>query len=186
MRDQEPDHQLMERLKQNDPTAFEVLYNRYAPRLLGIIRYVIHDANESEDVLQNVFLYVWRKSHLYRAERGSVEAYLMQITKSRVIDHMRMRRRRHETYTDELPAGSERTVVQDHDPLYANELLNRLSDHERRTIELMVFGGFTQREIAAALHIPLGTVKSWTRRGLAKLRRHLAREGQGDDDASQR
>lgn len=175
--EQRIDMDLMCRIQKGDQEAFTGLYNRYAPRVLGLTRRVISDARESEDLVQIVFLCVWRKCRAYRPERGTVQAYIFQIAKSRMIDEMR----KHQREATEMSSSSS---LEDHaqrdNPidlldasLTAAALLENLNPDERRAVELAVYGGFSQREISQVLRRPLGTVKSWVRRGLQKVRKSL-------------
>ncbi len=174
------DLELMYGISIHDTQSFEDLYARYAPRLLGFIRHIIPDRDESEDVLQHVFLYIWQHPGIYHSERGTVQAYLFRVAKSRAIDFLRKNRRRWEyTVTEDNGAQSLWQDAPIDDRLMAEETLEALSPHERTTIELIVWYGFTQREVSQLLHRPLGTVKSWTRRGLDKLRQQYVNGHKG-------
>lgn len=181
MATEESDQDLMRRVQRQDPEAFRLLYERYAPRLLGVIRRMISDPYESEDVLQNVFFYIWTRRELYRAERGSVEGFLFQITRSRLIDHWRRHHTGREVILETLPDSEDKTDQESRTAgnLYAAQLLAHLNVQERQAIELMVIFGFSQREIAEMTKTPLGTIKSFTRRGLEKLRRLLTEDKDG-------
>ncbi len=171
----------MRRVKDRDAEAFNALYNRYAPRLLGTIRRFLRDPHESEDVLQNVFFYIWHHGTVFRPERGSVQGFLFQVMRSRLTDHFR-RNARVPDVMDPLPDAPGEGLAEDDSVagrLAAEAILNLLSPRERQVIELAVFGGFSQPEIAKLLRAPLGSVKSWSRRGLDKLRHKLS-EQEGD------
>ncbi|PSR34575.1 MAG: hypothetical protein C7B44_13855, partial [Sulfobacillus thermosulfidooxidans] len=174
--EQRTDLELMVRIQAGDQDAFAILYNRYAPRVLGLTRRIIFDDRESEDVMQIVFLNIWQRCHAYKPERGSVEAYIFQIAKSRIIDALRQKRRVvtevSSTFLDE-PAPSEDEMAKIDALLTARQLIQPLSSQERQAIILTVYGGFSQREIAQMLRKPLGSVKSWIHRGLHKLRTAL-------------
>lgn len=167
------DEELIIRIQRRDDKAFEQLYNRYASRVLGLIRRVIFDANESEDVLQIVFMSIWQKCHQYERERGSVQAFIFQIAKTRTIDYMRSHRHHDDVLVDmeEEDRQPDPIELDQVSHVVVDDLLKALSADERRALELTVYGGFTQQEIAKLLHKPPGTVKSWIRRGLIKLKR---------------
>ncbi|MCY0885831.1 MAG: sigma-70 family RNA polymerase sigma factor [Firmicutes bacterium] len=167
-----PDEALMQAWQQGDARAFEVLYARYAPRLLGLIRTVVHDGWEAEDVLQQTFLTVWRARDRYHPSKGRVESWIFQIGRSRMLDWARRRRHRPEPEAEEGPEPA----VPAEDPttrVAVQSALDTISDLDRRLIELAYFGGFSQREIACLLHMPLGTVKTRTRRALSHMRQVL-------------
>ncbi|PSR32074.1 MAG: hypothetical protein C7B46_16045 [Sulfobacillus benefaciens] len=175
------DNELMIGIAEHHAQSFEILYARYAPRLLGFIQHILPDRHESEDVLQTVFLYVWQHPRVYRPQSGTVAAFLFQVAKSRTIDFLRKNRRRWEvtaseaTIDDEnLRAPSEEALVDSR--IQVEQSLDILSREERLAIELMLWYGFTQNDVAKITKRPLGTVKSWVRRGLIKLRRHYGTE----------
>ncbi|MCL8209325.1 MAG: RNA polymerase sigma factor [Actinomycetia bacterium] len=130
--------------------------------------------DETEDVLQSIFLDVWRTAGRFSARRGPAAAWLYAIMRRRAIDHLR-RSQRPTVPLDavEVPAEAGDPAV----PAEADEALGQLPPRERALLELLYFGGFTQAEIARAWGVPLGTVKTWTFRALAKLRRW---DAQGD------
>jgi RNA polymerase sigma-70 factor (ECF subfamily) len=185
--DQPSDNELMSGIAEHNTQSFEILYARYAPRLLGFIHHIIPDRHESEDVLQNVFLYVWQHPRVYRPQSGSVTAFLFQVAKSRTVDFLRKNRRRRELTASE-PIIGDQDFRAPSDQIFAEsriqveQSLAILSREERLAIELMLWYGFTQNDVAEIMQRPLGTVKSWVRRGLAKLRQHYGSETQCDTD----
>ena len=188
--DHPSDNELMRGIAEHHAQSFEILYARYAPRLLGFIQHIIPDRHESEDVLQTVFLYVWQHPRVYRPQSGTVAAFLFQIAKSRTIDFLRKNRRRWEVTASEatidnenLRAPSEESLVDSR--IQVEQSLDILSREERLAIELMLWYGFTQNDVAKITKRPLGTVKSWVRRGLIKLRRHYGTECDTDVAMSQ-
>ena len=188
--DHPSDNELMRGIAEHNAQSFEILYARYAPRLLGFIQHIIPDRHESEDVLQTVFLYVWQHPRVYRPQSGTVAAFLFQIAKSRTIDFLRKNRRRWEVTASEatidnenLRAPSEESLVDSR--IQVEQSLAILAREERLAIELMLWYGFTQNDVAKITKRPLGTVKSWVRRGLIKLRRHYGTECDTDVAMSQ-
>jgi RNA polymerase sigma-70 factor (ECF subfamily) len=133
--------------------------------------------SDSEDLLQEVFVQVWRQAQGYSAERGSPEAWLVNIARSRAIDKMRSIRRmgRSLVPTDD-PARAESgenvetSVVESEVRMAMNSALANLSEAQRKLIEMAYFDGLTQTEIAERLAEPLGTVKSKMRTGIQRLR----------------
>ena len=135
---------------------------------------------DAEDLLQEVFVQVWRQADRYSEERGSPEAWIMNITRSRAIDKLRSRRRREKSFvlTDD-PARAESTenmessAAESETKLTMNSALANLPEGQRRVLELAYFDGMSQSEIANRLKEPLGTVKTRMRSGIQRLRNLL-------------
>jgi RNA polymerase sigma-70 factor (ECF subfamily) len=136
--------------------------------------------SDAEDLLQEVFLQVWRQAQSYSPERGSPEAWLITMTRSRAIDKLRARRRRDtSTVTVEEPVRpqggepAESSTQTLEARLTLEGVLAKLPESQRTVLELAYFDGLTQSEIAAHLSQPLGTVKTRMRAGLERLRGFL-------------
>ena len=132
---------------------------------------------DAEDLLQEVFVQVWYQADRYSEERGSPEAWIINITRSRAIDKLRSNRRMEKTFvlTDD-PARAESTenvesnAAQAEIKLTMNSALANLPETQRRLLELAYFDGLSQTEIADRLKEPLGTVKTRMRSGIQRLR----------------
>ena len=132
---------------------------------------------DAEDLLQEVFVQVWHQATRYSEERGSPEAWIMNITRSRAIDKLRSKRRMEKSFvlTDD-PARAESTenvessAAESEAKLTMNSALANLPEGQRRVLELAYFDGLSQTEIAARLKEPLGTVKTRMRSGIHRLR----------------
>ena len=184
MSDETPGAELVARIARGDVQAFERFYDRYASLALGLIRRVLGEREAAQDVLQEVFLQVWKEAGAYDAGRGSVEAWLVMRAKTRAIDKLRARRRIPQVgaaplgeaiAVDTAPAGDDIAAAVESRGAVEG-LLARLPEAQRRVIELAFFGGLTQVEIAARLGEPLGTVKTRCRLALERLRAMLAPE----------
>ncbi len=181
------DAELATLIQQRDVTALELLYDRHAGVALGLARRIVADRVLAEDVTQEAFLSVWRSSHLYRPERGSVRAWVLGITHHRAIDAVRRRatqarvKAAEQNRVERLPAGdlTEAAVISRDDTRTTRDALQTLSGDQRRAIELAYFAGLSHTEIAAKLDVPLGTVKGRIRLGLEKLRAVLGPVGVG-------
>lgn len=168
----------MHRIAQGEEAALRELYEGYSARLMGLLTALLRDRQRAEDVLQQVFLQAWRTARTYDPRRGTPVAWLTQIARSRALDALRRLRPEAPTpsvdaataESDELASLPERIDVQ--------SALSRLPPAERRLIELSYLGGYSHAELAAALGLPLGTVKSTLRRGIERLR-SLVREEDG-------
>jgi len=166
------DIDLVLRIGQADRDAFRLFYERYAGRLLAYVRQISRDREVAEDVVQEVFLAVWRKAASYRPERGDVPGWLYTITRNRVVDRWRRKGGMVEDDGFDLLAleaperGDEGHAVD----LSVRQALAALTVEQRQAIELAYFGGLTYEETANRLQLPLGTLKSRIRAGLARMR----------------
>jgi RNA polymerase sigma-70 factor (ECF subfamily) len=174
----EADRALIARIEGRDAGALATLYDRHGGRLLGLAQRILGDTGEAEDVVQEVFLHVWKSAATFDAARGPVLAWLLVATRSRSIDRLRSRRsagRASGRPLDEAPEiASGDDVEQD---AAAREwetkcrgAIGQLPEDQKRALELAYFEGLTQQEIAERTGTPLGTVKTRVRLGLMKLR----------------
>jgi RNA polymerase sigma-70 factor (ECF subfamily) len=177
MTGQELDLRCIGRLAAGDEGAIAELYDRHAPMLYSLICRIIRVTAEAEDVLQEAWVQVWKRASSYDVSRGTVAAWLLTIARSRAIDRARSLRSRLQAESRselEPPAAAPALPVADaarrqlEDRVRA--ALASLSPDQREVLELAYFGGLSQSEIAARCGAPLGTVKSWTRQGLRRLR----------------
>lgn len=172
---------LIRRIADGDGEAFSTFYTRYAAMAFALIRRILPQAAEAEDVLQEVFWQVWQEARRYDERRGSPEAWLLTRVRSRAIDRLRSIRRRGETFvpmaTDRMPAeaagggGSSGDLVGDRGRIQS--ALAFLPESQRQVIELAYWEGLTHAEIARRLDQPLGTVKTRMRAGMDRLRQHF-------------
>ncbi len=168
------DEYILEQLTQN-PELLEVLYHRWGKRWTGLIVMAGVGFNDVDDVLQAILLEVWRHAKRFNRQRGSAESWLLQIARFRTIDHLRRSKPRAEELTNAVADAHQAWEAADTKEWIRNAMTT-LTQHEARAIQLLYYYGFTQKEIAAMWHVPQGTVKSWIRRGLAKLRQQWAAE----------
>jgi len=179
--DQTDDALLLRRIADGDREAFRLFYERYAGRLLAYVRAIGRQRDAAEDVVQEVFLSVWRKAASYRPDRGDVAGWLYTITRNRLVD--RWRRKGGVVEESELDfdllASKERGAESKIVDLSVRKALSGLSLEQREALELAYFGGLTYEETAARLDLPLGTLKSRIRAGLARLRTILSESAPG-------
>ena len=156
--------------------AFDQFYERYAQIIFNLCVRILRDEAEAQDVLQEIFLQIWREAERFDASRASVKTWLFTIARSRSLDRYRSRK----TVTSRLEDNAEdqiqqipgkedlqsKSVMQQ----YVDNALNRLSPEQRLVLELSYYEGLTQEEISARLNEPLGTIKSRIRAALMKLR----------------
>jgi len=172
----------MERLTQRDTSALEALYGRYARPVYSLVLRILREPASAEEIVQDVFLLLWRNAARYRASRGPLEPWLFALARNRALDYLRLRRekqrRREDSYDLDLAdSGAAPNPEALLDGARRAErvrvCVGELPEPQRRSIELAFFGGMTHSEIAAALDEPLGTVKNWIRNGLIRLREAL-------------
>ena len=171
------DADLLERVGDGSPEAFEALYDRYSRLAYAIAMRVLSDTHAADEVVQEAFLAVWRKRLTYRAALGSPRTWIATIVRNRAIDHLRRDIHR-DTYElgEEVPvdrAGLSDTWAEVAAELSREQIqraLRSLPIEQRQTIELAYWAGMSQSEIGRHMRVPLGTVKGRARLGLAKLR----------------
>ena len=172
---------LMQAIAKGDRDALSLLYDRHAPLLLAICRRVLKDANEAEDVLTDVFFEVWSKADRFDSVRGSPVTYLVTLSRSRAIDRQRSRNSRPKITSDFTDAGALIDPVSNpSDSMYLRErqqqvrqALAGLDPAQREAVECAFYEGLSHSEIAQKLNRPLGTVKTYIRQGLIRLRESL-------------
>ena len=167
---------------QGNLTALGVLYHRYGLLVYRLLYRMLNNSQEAEDLTQEIFLSL-QESPKYNPQKGSFYTYLMMLARSRTIDQLRSRRSRNRFWQDENKMKDligRPNFVNSIEKMSLNEraqqvrkALADLSANQRQVLELSYYQGLTQSEIAEHLNIPLGTVKTHSRRGLLKLRKNL-------------
>jgi RNA polymerase sigma-70 factor (ECF subfamily) len=167
----ENDAILIERTGRGDRAAFEELYRRFARPVLAMAIRQLGDSGRAEDATQETFAAVWRSARSYRQERGSASAWLYAVARHSIIDRARQR----VDPVTEAPdiaspeAGPDERAESSWLAWRVHAALDRLPERERVVLELAYWSGLSQSEIASYLDVPLGTVKTRTRAGLARL-----------------
>ena len=168
--------------------AFGRLYDQFAGIVFAFAVRLLRDRSEAEDLLQEVFLHVWRQAGAYDQAKGSPMAWISTLTRSRGIDRLRSRRRREkglvpfEEFSGSMAgAALDRGATESEARLVVQDALSGLPESQRKVLELAYFGGLTQSEIAAHLGEALGTVKTRIRTGLNRLRTLLGTETIGGE-----
>ena len=185
---QPDDASLMARICMGDAEAFEALFDRYGDIVYSVSIRILRDEAAAEDVVQDVFVRLWRRPERFDAQRGQFVSWLVSVARHRAIDEHRslQRRQRYENAAgvngDVAPPSTTGidpilAALLSEDRAEVRRALAGLPDEQRRTSELAYFGGLTQREIAEALKQPLGTVKTRIRLGMNKLRMALTNGG---------
>jgi len=170
---------LLARVAEGDPSAVKDVLSRYSALVWSLSSSLSKDLHEVEDVVQDIFVDVWRSAARYDPAVASEATFIATIARRRVIDRRRRAGRRvdPEPLEEELAPGADdeglRQVELDDEALHAREVVAQLSGDRRRVLEMSVVEGLTHREIASDTGIPLGTVKSHIRRGLAEVSEKL-------------
>lgn len=165
-----PDAQLMERAGAGDVEAFAEIYDRHAAAVLALVRRVLGDRGDAQDVLHDVFLEAWRSVRDYQSERGSVRAWLVVRARSRALDRRARLVQQSSSYAA-LPVID--CVQPSERQLAVQQALAKLSPHVRETLELTYFEGLTAPELSQRMNVPEGTVRSRLNRGLDALKHML-------------
>jgi RNA polymerase sigma-70 factor, ECF subfamily len=165
------DGELITRVGSGDRRAFETLYRRYARPVFGLALRRLGDRGRAEDAVQETFASIWRAARSYQPERGPGAPWLYAVARNAIVDNGRVRREP-PIETAEEPSDEETPADRAESGWVAwrvHRCLSELPDNERIVIELAYWGGRSQSEIADLLSVPLGTVKTRTRTGLARL-----------------
>lgn len=174
-----PDEALLKRISRHNQPALNELYGRYGQTLKAVIDSVVHEETEADDVLQEIFLQIWKEAHNYSPHVGRPLGWVVTIARRRAIDRLRRRQaycRARERYGEQLEQRSQRPRREADDVFVRSDLRNFLKKRmrslpkfQREALELAFFKGMSHREIAAATRTPLGTVKTRLELGLQKL-----------------
>ncbi len=163
-----------------DRAALRELYSSTSAKLFGVILRILHERSEAEDVLQEVFITVWRKAAEFDAGRASPITWMVTIARNRAIDRLRARGTRATTTLDqaaEVPEpspGADALLASADDARRVAAALDRLDPRHAAVIRSAYYDGITYESIAERESVPVGTLKSWVRRGLIRMRTELA------------
>jgi RNA polymerase sigma-70 factor (ECF subfamily) len=172
-----PLEDVLARVALGDERAFEELYERIAGQVLGLVRRVVRDPAQSEEVAQEVLVEVWRTATRFDRTRGSASAWILTMAHARAVDRVRSAQastardervghRDHIREYDEVAEQVELRMEQQ----AVRGCLGTLTDLQREAVQLAYYGGYTYREVSDLLDAPLGTVKTRLRDGLIRLR----------------
>jgi RNA polymerase sigma-70 factor (ECF subfamily) len=184
----DPEHlsKLLAAIGGGDQRAFAELYQSCSSHLFGLLLRILQRRDWAEEALQDCFLKIWQKSETYEPARGTPLAWLSTIARYRALDLLRMKRPE-----VEMPEEGEEPPMTLADPGQdpvdsaiegegmgrLRDCMRGLQDEQRKSVMLAYYEGYTHLELAEAMQAPLGTVKSWVRRGLSRLRECLEAVG---------
>jgi len=165
-----------------DVDALHTVYERTSAKIFAVVTQVVGRRDWAEDVTQDVYVRVWRQAHRYRSGRGRPMTWIITIARNLAIDRIRAEGRRRHSDIDDLiealpadQAGPEQSAIASDEARRLKSCVDELEEHYRVCIRLAYWQGCSHSELADRLGKPLGTVKSWTRRGLMMLRQCLDR-----------
>jgi RNA polymerase sigma-70 factor (ECF subfamily) len=162
---------LLRRLQDGDSEALGAFYDTYSGLVNGLALRILRDTTDAEDVVQEVFVQAWRQAGRFDPSRGSPEAWLCTIARTRALDRLRRRAARREEPSESAPPPTGRPRTEE--ALAVRKALQGLSEDQRRALELAYYEGLTQSEIAERLDEPLGTIKTRIRTAMIRLRETL-------------
>ena len=165
------------RIPAGDRAALQTVYRLTSAKLFGVVLRILGDRNDAEDVLQEVYVTVWRKAAAFDPARASPMTWLIAIARNRAIDRLRATRPNRriapleaaDNVADAAPTA-DRALEASEESSRLHGCLDTLAERERAALRAAFFDGNTYEELAARMRVPLGTMKSWIRRAMIKLK----------------
>lgn len=172
------DADVVVRLCQRDPDALGIIYDRYAHAAYGLVLRITHDPGVTEDLLQELFIRLWNRARDFDSSRGALGVWILSIARNMAIDHVRSAQARFaqrlapveqmDHFRSSSAAAEPESIIDR--ARTVRSALSSLNANEKQVLELAYFEGCSHSEIATRLGAPLGTVKSWMRAALSRLR----------------
>jgi len=165
--------ELVALLKQRQQSAFSYLYDNYSASLYSVVLTIVTERETANDVLQEIFIKIWRQIELYDSSKGRLFTWMMNIARNASIDMLRSKGFNNNQQNRELTEAVYETVgsvTTNTDKIGLRKLVEKLKEEYRTLVDLAYFQGYTQDEISKMLNIPLGTVKTRLRTALIQLR----------------
>ena len=174
------DEALMQAISKREQSALNELAGRYGKMLKAVVSHVVHEDAEADDVMQEIFLQIWKEAGNYSPRAGKPLGWVVTLARRRAIDRLRRRqaygraKERFEEHIEQQPDawvrnGIDAELVRSDLSRFLHRQMEQLPEHQREAIELSYFRGLSQREIASCTNTPLGTVKTRLELGLRKL-----------------
>lgn len=178
MNTRKEENELAAKLRARDTDGIAAVYDRYGQLAYSLFARITRDQSVAEDLVQELFLRVWNRSREYDPNKGTLGVWILTIARNMAIDHVRSAQSRFQIRLRSLEQTDQLSFsYKSNDPVSLldsvkaiRKALSELTPNQKRVLEMAYFEGFSQSEIAAKLQEPLGTVKSWTRSALERLR----------------
>lgn len=169
---------MVDLLKKKDETAFGVLYDNYSAALYGVITRIIENEEAAQDILQEVFVKIWKNAGSYDAGKGRLFTWMLNIARNAAIDATRSKQFRQGSQIRSIEdsvstVNRQSKIITPVDHIGIKDVLDKLKDEHRIIIDMLYFGGYTQEEVSQELNMPLGTVKTRSRAAIQHLRELL-------------
>ncbi|MEP6843114.1 MAG: sigma-70 family RNA polymerase sigma factor, partial [Pseudolysinimonas sp.] len=172
--------ELLQRVATGDKAAFAELYDRTAPRVFGLVKRLLRDHSQSEEVTQEIFLEIWQTATRYDPNKGGSMAWMLTMTHRRAVDRVRASQssrdrdvrigiRDHAQPFDSVAEHVEVSIESER----VKGAMMRLTELQRQAVQLAYFGGYSHSEVSSMLSVPIGTVKTRLRDGMIRLRDEL-------------
>ena len=173
-----PEDQLIQLLKDKDRDAFTNLYDNYSSALYGVVFRIVNDESLAEDILQEVFVKIWKNIAFYDASKGRLFTWLINVTRNTAIDKYRSQEFRQQAKNQKIDDSVHQvnnlmSVSTKVDHIGLKETVSQLKPEYVQMIDLLYFKGYTHEEVAKEFNIPLGTVKTRIRSAIMQLRQKL-------------
>lgn len=179
------DAELYQRIKDKDKQAMEILYDRYEKILYSFVYKLTEDREAAEEVIQEVFIKLWRGVANYHSDRGKFSSWLFTLARNQAIDLIRKKKTNRLVNMEAIEpivspeSTADEMIEWNEEKKEVRKAIRRLSEEQREIIQFVYFQGYTQQKIADKYKIPLGTVKSRVRLALRNLKLFLAEERSG-------
>ena len=172
------EEELVKDLLSGDSRRFEIIYDHFAPSLLGIVKKIVKYDELAEDVLQDGFLKIWNNSKFYDPKKSRLFTWMLNIMRNTAIDYLRSKQGKIEKKNLQVDSFVSHEMIgfsndSNHEHIGLKKMVSELKTDQHEIINLAFFEGYTQDEIAKKLLIPLGTVKTKCRTALLSLRKTL-------------
>ncbi len=164
------DKALILKLQNKDEAALSQLYDHYSPALYGVIIRICKNEQNAQNLLQDTFLTIWKKSHQYDSKKGKFYTWAYRIAKNKTLNFLRKKSKLIQTEDLSVYTNKADDIKIEPDYLQLKGRLNQLEPHHKRALELVYFKGLTHREAYIEMDVPLGTFKSYVRQALKKLK----------------
>ena len=167
---------LIEKLARRDQQAFQWLYDQYSSALYGVVLRIVRDEEQAQDVLQDIFVKIWKNLDGYDASKGRLFTWMLNVSRNTAIDALRARKAQPSSAirTDEdnvhIIDRQHNTQQPNPEHIGVQDVVNQLRPERKQLIDLVYFGGYTHEEAAEELKLPLGTVKTRIRAALQELK----------------